>query len=208
MTLELRLWTFAVLCLGAFLALGFAASHGPPWQIDLQGAALRGQATPLALIFTATGRALPLLALAVAGIAAAAIAHVNVRVASLIFIAQLLSQGAVEFLKFVFRRIRPDAWIVHRELGYSYPSGHATTAIVFFGSWLVFLLCLPLPRPLKIGIASLLAIWMLGIDWSRVALGAHYPTDVLGGTLFGMACACALWAMLLHFRLIEPMSFV
>ena len=125
----------------------------------------------------------------------------NLLVASAIFVAQLLSQGVVELVKHAFQRVRPDAWLVHRELGYSYPSGHATTAIVFFGSWLVFALLSPLATGQKIAAASILAIWMAGIDWSRLALGAHYPSDVVGGTLLGGACASALWATLLHFRL-------
>jgi undecaprenyl-diphosphatase len=205
--LELRLWTIAALCLCAFFALGFAVNHGPSlWRIDIEAAALRGQGAPLAIFFTTSGRAIPLFAIAIAGIAIAVITRTNVRVASAIVIAQLLSQGAVELLKHIFHRARPDAWLVHKELGYSYPSGHATTAVVFFGSWLVFALLSPLPSGLKIAVVAILAIWIAGIDWSRMALNAHYPTDILGGTLFGAACACALWAILVHFRLAEPIG--
>jgi undecaprenyl-diphosphatase len=205
--LELRLWVIAALCLAAYFVLGYMVNHAPGlWRIDIEAAALRGQASPLAILFTTSGRALPLLVIAVAGIAIAAVTRTNVRVAIAIFVAQLLSQGAVEFLKHVFQRTRPDAWLVHKELGYSYPSGHATTAVVFFGSWLVFALLSPLPNAPKIAVVAILAIWMAGIDWSRVALSAHYPTDVLGGTLFGAACACALWAILVHFRLAESIG--
>jgi membrane-associated phospholipid phosphatase len=49
---------------------------------------------------------------------------------------------------------------------------------------------------IKIALVALLAFWIAGIGWSRLALGAHYPTDVIGGTLFGVAWACATWAML------------
>jgi membrane-associated phospholipid phosphatase len=197
----------AALCLCAFFALGFAVNHAPSlWRIDIEAAALGGQATPLAILLTTSGRALPLFVIAAAGIAIAAVTHANFRVATAIVIAQLLSQGAVESLKHVFHRARPDAWLVHKELGYSYPSGHATTAVVFFGSWLVFALLSPLPNGLKIAVVAILAIWMAGIDWSRMALNAHYPTDILGGTLFGAACACALWAIILHFRLAESIG--
>ncbi|MEO6836055.1 MAG: phosphatase PAP2 family protein [Candidatus Tumulicola sp.] len=201
MTLEMRLWLIAAASLCAFFLLGFSVVHAPSlWSVDVGASALRGRVIPLALVFTTSGRALPLLAVAIAGIVIVAIARANVIVSVAIFASQLLSQGAVELLKHVFRRSRPDAWFINRDLGFSYPSGHATTAIVFFGSWLVFVLMSPLPKVPKIIMATALAVWMAGVDWSRVALGAHYPTDVFGGTLFGVAFACALWALLLHFH--------
>jgi undecaprenyl-diphosphatase len=197
---EFRLWVIGAACFFAYLLLGFAVSHTSGlWRVDLEAVALRGEYTSLASFFTFTGRGLPLVVLALSGIAIAAATRTNIRIAIAIVIAQVLSQGAVELMKHVFQRARPDAWLVNKELGYSYPSGHATTAVVFFGSWIVVALLSPLPNALKIAIVTILAIWMAGIDWSRTALSAHYPTDILGGTLFGAACACALWALILHF---------
>jgi membrane-associated phospholipid phosphatase len=199
-SVEFRLWVIAVACFFACLLLGFAVSHASGlWRLDLEAVALRGEYTPLASFFTFSGRGLPLMVLALCGVAIVAATRTNIRIAIAIVVAQVLSQGAVELMKHVFQRARPDAWLVNKELGYSYPSGHATTAALFFGSWLVFALLSPLPNALKAAVVIVLAIWMAGIDWSRMALSAHYPTDVLGGTLFGTACACALWALILHF---------
>lgn len=204
MTVEVRLWVIAACCLVAFALLAYALSHSAsPWRIDVEAAPLRGQATPLAVLFTASGRALPLSVIAIAGVAIAAFSRVNIVAAIAILVIQCVSQGAVEAVKHVLMRSRPDEWLVHRELGYSFPSGHATTAIVFFGSWLVMAANAPLPKSVKVGIIAILVIWIVGIGWSRVSLGAHYPTDVIGGTLFGAAWACALWALLLHFRLLS-----
>lgn len=201
MTIEQRLWFVASVSLVASLVLGYFVSHSAQlWRIDVEAAALRGEGVPLASLFTLSGRALPLLILAVVGIAIALATRGNVIAAVAIFVTQLLSQGAVELIKHVFMRARPDAWL-HQEHGFSYPSGHATTAIVFFGSWLVFVAMSSLPRDAKIAVGTLLIVWIGGIDWSRMALGAHYPTDILGGTLFGLAWACALWAVLLHARI-------
>lgn len=203
MTLEQRLWFVAILSLVACIVLGYFVSHTAQlWRIDVEAAALRGEGVPLASLFTLSGRALPLLLLAVVGIAIAFATRSNVVAAVAIFVTQLLSQGAVELIKHVFMRARPDAWLVHQDHGFSFPSGHATTVIVFFGSWLVLVAISSLPRDAKIAIGTLLVIWMAGIDWSRIALGAHYPTDILGGTLFGLAWACALWAVLLHARIV------
>lgn len=200
MTLEIRLAALGAGCLVAFLALGYAATHAvvPMWRLDGLASGLRGKGLPLAVVFTLSGRGLPLLVLGAAGIAIAILTRYHVVAAVAVCGTQLASQALVEGVKHVFLRARPDAWIVHRELGYSYPSGHAATAIVFFGSWLVLVLASPLPKEAKILLATLLAIWAIGIDWSRLALGAHYLTDVGGGTLFGVSCAALLFAALHH----------
>jgi len=49
---------------------------------------------------------------------------------------------------------------------------------------------------LKVAIVTVLVLWALGIMWSRLALGAHYLSDVFGGALFGTAWLCALFAAL------------
>lgn len=202
-TLELRLWIASGLALAAAVILGHFVAHSSSlWRVDVEAAALRGSATSIASAFTLTGRALPLLGLALFGIAATAVWRGNWIAASAIFVTQLVSQAGSEFLKRSFERARPDAWLVHKELGFSYPSGHATTAVVFYLSWAVLVWLMPLRIEAKIALVALLAMWAIGIDWSRIALGAHYPTDVLGGTLFGMACACAMWALLVRFAVV------
>ena len=116
-----------------------------------------------------------------------------------VLLSEAASQGVIELIKDVFHRVRPDYWIAYHESGYSYPSGHAATAIVFFGSWFLIVLMSPLPRAVRITVAAIIFAWMIGIDWSRLALGAHYATDVLGGTLFGVAWVSTALAILLHF---------
>ncbi|WP_372370898.1 phosphatase PAP2 family protein [Candidatus Uabimicrobium sp. HlEnr_7] len=87
-------------------------------------------------------------------------------------------------LKEIFTRPRP--FVVHPQLqlfsaqGYSFPSGHAQIAVVFWGYLAYYL------RNKVFWLISLTLILLIGI--SRVYLGVHYPTDVLCGWLVGSGC--------------------
>lgn len=67
----------------------------------------------------------------------------------------------------------------------SFPSGHAASSVLVFGL-LAYLLWNYLPSPLNyiLPIALFLLIVLIGI--SRVYLGAHYPSDVVAGWVFGL----------------------
>lgn len=199
LALESRLWLASVACLCACFILGYIASNAATlWRIDIEAAALRGTGVPLAALFTLSGRAFPLCCIALVGIGVTTLTRTGWKIAIAIAVTQLLSQGGAEFAKRLFARTRPDAWLVKREFGFSFPSGHATTAVVFYASWAVLVWVSQLRGDVKVALVALIAIWAAGIDWSRIALGAHYPTDVAGGTLFGSACAFAMWALLVR----------
>lgn len=93
-----------------------------------------------------------------------------------------------DFFKDRFHRLRPPYWHVHHETSFSYPSGHATLALTFYGLWAAFIWNSRLPRGVRLLSVAALGLWMLAIGWSRLALGAHYVTDVAGGYLLGAAC--------------------
>ncbi len=86
--------------------------------------------------------------------------------------------------KSFFRRKRPDLWASpKRPMDYSYPSGHAMSAISFYGLLAADLThCLSVPLGIT---ATLAAILTLGVGFSRVYLGVHWPTDVLSGWIAG-----------------------
>lgn len=104
-----------------------------------------------------------------------------------------VSMGAIaasslnHFLKSIFQRPRPDVSMhLIEQGGWSFPSGHSITSMVVFGLliWLV-------QRNVKNKKAAnvltvLLAIPWLGIGLSRIYVGVHYPTDVLGGWCLGL----------------------
>jgi undecaprenyl-diphosphatase len=179
------------------MILGFAVTMTPFSRLDVAtAAALLGHGTQAAIVFTESGRTLPITLIGLIGIGALAALRMPLWLGIGVLVSQIFSTGVVELIKHAFHRIRPEHWLIYHETGYSYPSGHACTAIVFFGSWLLIALMAPLPKPAKIISATLLFIWMLGVDWSRLVLGAHYLTDVIGGTLFGLFWVFALLAVL------------
>ncbi|WP_245647389.1 phosphatase PAP2 family protein [Microbacterium hydrocarbonoxydans] len=103
-------------------------------------------------------------------------------------VAFLASAGAVQLLKQLFGRARPEDMIVVSDYG-SFPSGHtanaATIAVVL---WLVF------PR---VWTALLGILWILAMALSRTLLSVHWATDTLGGALVGAGVVLVLGAWLL-----------
>ena len=70
--------------------------------------------------------------------------------------------------------------------GNSFPSGHALDSTVFYGVMLLVFLPI-IPRRLRRLIIGLVVALVVMIGVSRVALGVHYPSDVAGGWLLGVA---------------------
>ena len=85
-------------------------------------------------------------------------------------------------------RSRPPADMVGLDVpfsGLSFPSGHAYQSFVFFG-FLIYLCNVLIGRVwLRRSVQALLASLILAIGVSRVYLGAHWPSDVLGSYLIG-----------------------
>ena len=89
----------------------------------------------------------------------------------------------VTILKYVYDRQRPSLTHLVVENGLSFPSGHATASVMLYISLMIicrqrikqhYLKYVPL-------IIAVVMIVLIGI--SRIYLGVHYPTDILGGWL-------------------------
>lgn len=95
----------------------------------------------------------------------------------------------VPSIKFLVHRARPmDIYSGVSSL--SFPSGHATTNTVFY-LILAYLVAHLLPRWGQVMVYSLALTFIAAIGFSRIYLGAHWPTDVAAGLLFGAALCSA-----------------
>lgn len=99
-----------------------------------------------------------------------------------------------ESLKLIFHRARP---VLHRIIdanGFSFPSGHSMAAFSLYGV-VAFLLWRHVSTPIGRGIlliASIIMIMAIGV--SRIYLGVHYPSDVIGGFLAsGSLLTVSIW---------------
>ena len=115
--------------------------------------------------------------------------------AAVAFAAALVAIGGINLLKLILRRPRPiTAYVKQFNLvsNYSFPSGHSAASLLVHGllAWMAQAVLVPaLAAPISVALWSLVLL----VGLSRIYLGAHFPTDVLGGWLFG---GLALWLII------------
>jgi membrane-associated phospholipid phosphatase len=108
------------------------------------------------------------------------------RAAGFITVASLGSLVLQGSMKLFFARPRPQLPWAQVLPDYSFPSGHTMNTVIFYGAvalviWSIFGRRAGL---LAVGLAAILAF---GVGVSRIYLGYHYLTDVVGGILAGIA---------------------
>lgn len=83
------------------------------------------------------------------------------------------------FIKAIFARTRPIGISLIEETGYSYPSGHSMISLIFYGYILSQINKSKTQNKLILNISIIILILLIGL--SRVYLGVHYITDIIGG---------------------------
>ncbi len=170
-----------------YVLLGQEVSHVPPAGIDAVARGVAGEAPAVAWVFTASCL-WPVLA--TFGVIGAVVALRDREWRARIVFAILTTLGGWQIsnvLKDRFTRPRPEYWIVYHETTYSYSSGHAMFATIVYWLWAYYVARSELRPGLRYPLCAALILWGVGVVWSRLALGAHYPTDLAGGVLLGVA---------------------
>jgi len=86
----------------------------------------------------------------------------------------------------LFGRPRPTEYRIIDESGYSFPSGHSMVSMAFYG-FLIYLVYKKVENKyVKWLLCTLLSILILLIGVSRIYLGVHYASDVIGGFCFSI----------------------
>ena len=186
---DLALLILSVLCLAIFVCLLIKVLKGRAIRIDELGylllvERLRSPVLTAAMKATSSLASLPF----IVGVLAAAMLWAPSR-AYVVWAA--VNVGAIsaidQLLKVLVRRPRPQGFRLVEAQGLSFPSGHSMAAMAFYGygAWLVRCGAYGLPFGAAIEVALAFVIFAVGV--SRIYLGVHYASDVLGGFCLSLA---------------------
>ncbi|WP_332046860.1 phosphatase PAP2 family protein [Phenylobacterium sp.] len=110
----------------------------------------------------------------------------------------ILAQFASSFAKVMYDRPRPDL-VSHGSYVYSnsFPSGHSMLSAATYLTLAMLIASLEPTRATKFMAYVLAVAVIVAVGISRVYLGVHWPSDVLGGWAFGAAFSLLAWLVLL-----------
>ncbi len=92
-----------------------------------------------------------------------------------------------QILKSILRRPRPTEFRLINETGYSFPSGHSMVSMAFYG-FLIYLIYKNIKNKyLKTILIIILSLLIIAIGISRIYLGVHYVSDIIGGFLISIS---------------------
>jgi membrane-associated phospholipid phosphatase len=188
----------------ALLAVAVIVRHGRPFGLDTDVLrwAVRHRPHPavrVATLITDTGQGLPAYVLALAaglGIGFA-VGH-SAWWKALDSLAALVFLALVEALRYglaeAIGRHRPP--LADRAIGVTglaFPSGHTTNSAVIAGLFVLAALLSAYGRLLRTLVIATALAWAIAVGLSRIYLGVHWVTDVIGGWLLAVAVVSAAW---------------
>lgn len=182
-------WIILFICLIGFLALAEDVFNKEIMKGDIIGYQMVSTflisdfVTPIAKCITNFGGAIFLIV--TTGILFILIRNkkIGVAITANLVLVTILNQ----LLKNILQRPRPTEYRIIQETGYSFPSGHSMVSMAFYG-YLVYLIYKYVEnKNIKWILITLLSILICSIGISRIYLGVHYTSDVLGGFLISIS---------------------
>lgn len=184
-------WIVFGLAVIIFATLAVLVTKNPgPLGIDkafygfLQNNVIKDFLTPIVKVITKLSGTVVLIVIAVLILVFIKNKKQGVAVAINLALAPLTNQIVKQF----FRRPRPALeYRLIEETGFSFPSGHSMTSMAFYG-FLIYLVYNNVKnKTVKWMLITLLSLVILSVGFSRIYLGVHYTSDVLGGFVEGIA---------------------
>lgn len=90
-------------------------------------------------------------------------------------------------IKLFVRRLRPTLPHLVIEHSYSFPSGHSAVSMILYGTLLFLLPTLIKKKGIATLLQLLLAFIIVSVGASRIYLGVHFPSDILGGYFLSLS---------------------
>ena len=182
-------WIILFVCLIGFLALAEDIFNKEIMNGDIIGYKIISTflisdfATPIAKFITNFGGAIFLIVLTIVLFILIKNKKIGVSIFSNLVVITILNQ----LLKRILQRPRPTEFRIIEETGYSFPSGHSMLSMAFYGYLIYLIYRYVKNKYLKWGLIVLLSLLICTIGISRIYLGVHYTSDVLGGFLISIS---------------------
>ena len=138
---------------------------------------------PIAKFITNFGGAIILIVVTIAWFISIKNKKIRLSIFSNLVIITILNQ----LLKRILQRPRPTEYRIIEETGYSFPSGHSMISMAFYGYLIYLIYKYVKNKYIKWISIILLSILICVIGISRIYLGVHYTSDVLGGFLISIS---------------------
>ena len=182
-------WIILFICLIGFLALAEDVFHKEIMKGDIIGYKIISTflisdfTTPIAKFITNFGGAIFLIILTITLF----ILIKNKKIGLSIILNLIVITGLNQILKYILQRPRPTEYRLIEETGFSFPSGHSMVSMAFYGYLIYLIYKYVKNKDLKWISIVLLSILICSIGISRIYLGVHYTSDVLGGFLISLS---------------------
>ena len=182
-------WIILFICLIGFLALAEDVFNKEIMNGDIIGYKIISTflisdfTIPIAKFITNFGGAIILTVVTIALFISIKNKKIRLSIFSNLVIITILNQ----LIKRILQRPRPTEYRIIEETGYSFPSGHSMISMAFYGYLIYLIYKYVKNKYIKWISIILLSILICVIGISRIYLGVHYTSDVLGGFLISIS---------------------